>query len=534
MPEGQAPRRAVGVKGRPQACVTCRRRKKGCDLVRPSCGQCRKACIPCGGYTSTKPGGPQVDGSSSSSLASPSFRRTRETDSVPSTGASEACPAVTQSDVTSAASANHTSNRQLLASHKNPRQAGLAPSSPLSCEGTKAGIIGQFWDSYFPNSTTFPRGLFAFTFGGSLDAIQTHTAQSPALAKQMLAVALATANRSPTGEPWMMRESRRLYTDALRMAAQDIFAKGPDLEQQLVATRLFSLYESFFGRGQQDHEAQARSWLLHSNGETAIVTSNSPDTYATGRAHRLFLAGRHQIIMTALLQEKRTFLSDPIWKTAPWTYYPKTPRDHLLDIFVDIPSVLEGVKAMKAWKSEAKKAEYEYLLGRAVNNINTRLLAWHKQCAFPIVPADLVEELPERVTADLLAAAHVMTLYHCLTLRCNALHQNLSGAADLRIDDDHELYELTRASRLFGHPDAGLFRLHIATFPLITGLLLIEARGEGAYPAEKAALDSVLNSGYFESLKDFLVSMMPIQPTSMLNLGTRRRTAQKGGQGPDT
>jgi len=436
--------------------------------------------------------------------------------------------------VTSAASANHTSNRQLLASHKNPRQAGLAPSSPLSCEGTKAGIIGQFWDSYFPNSTTFPRGLFAFTFGGSLDAIQTHTAQSPALAKQMLAVALATANRSPTGEPWMMRESRRLYTDALRMAAQDIFAKGPDLEQQLVATRLFSLYESFFGRGQQDHEAQARSWLLHSNGETAIVTSNSPDTYATGRAHRLFLAGRHQIIMTALLQEKRTFLSDPIWKTAPWTYYPKTPRDHLLDIFVDIPSVLEGVKAMKAWKSEAKKAEYEYLLGRAVNNINTRLLAWHKQCAFPIVPADLVEELPERVTADLLAAAHVMTLYHCLTLRCNALHQNLSGAADLRIDDDHELYELTRASRLFGHPDAGLFRLHIATFPLITGLLLIEARGEGAYPAEKAALDSVLNSGYFESLKDFLVSMMPIQPTSMLNLGTRRRTAQKGGQGPDT
>uniref|UniRef100_A0A8H7NGK1 Zn(2)-C6 fungal-type domain-containing protein n=1 Tax=Bionectria ochroleuca TaxID=29856 RepID=A0A8H7NGK1_BIOOC len=39
-----------GVKGRPQACVTCSRRKKRCDLQRPSCGQCRKSCIPCGGY----------------------------------------------------------------------------------------------------------------------------------------------------------------------------------------------------------------------------------------------------------------------------------------------------------------------------------------------------------------------------------------------------------------------------------------------------------------------------------------------------
>ncbi|KAG9258358.1 uncharacterized protein F5Z01DRAFT_670079 [Emericellopsis atlantica] len=423
--------------------------------------------------------------------------------------------------------------RQLLAPRRVPRQAGLAPSSPLTYEGVKAGIIGQFWDSYFPNSTVFPRGLFAFTFGGSLDAMQTHTAQSPALAKQMLAIALATANRSRTGEPWMMSESRRLYADALRMAARDIFAKGPDLEQQLVASRLFSLYESFFGRGQQDHEGQARSWLLHGNGETAIVTSNSPDTYATGRAHRLFLAGRHQITMTALLQEKRTFLSEPIWKTAPWTYYPKTPRDHLLDIFADIPSILEGVKAMKAWESEAKKTEYRHLLGRAVNNVITRLLAWYEQYAFPIVPADLVEELPEHLSADLLAAAHVMSLYHCLTLRCNALCRNLGGAADPRIDDDHEFYELTRASRMFGHPDAGLFRHHIATFPLVTGLSHIMARGEGAYAAEKATLLSVLNSGYFESLKDFLVSMLHFQPTSMLNLGTQR-TAQKGGQSLDT
>ncbi|EPE10372.1 fungal transcriptional regulatory protein [Ophiostoma piceae UAMH 11346] len=40
----------VGVPGRSKACATCRRRKKGCDFQRPSCTQCLRAGLECGGY----------------------------------------------------------------------------------------------------------------------------------------------------------------------------------------------------------------------------------------------------------------------------------------------------------------------------------------------------------------------------------------------------------------------------------------------------------------------------------------------------
>ncbi|KAH6603181.1 zn2-c6 fungal-type dna-binding domain [Trichoderma cornu-damae] len=40
----------VGVPGRSKGCVTCRRRKKGCDKNVPSCHQCIRSGLQCGGY----------------------------------------------------------------------------------------------------------------------------------------------------------------------------------------------------------------------------------------------------------------------------------------------------------------------------------------------------------------------------------------------------------------------------------------------------------------------------------------------------
>ncbi|UNI24896.1 hypothetical protein JDV02_010615 [Purpureocillium takamizusanense] len=41
----------VGVPGRSKGCSTCRRRKKGCDRRLPSCSQCLRLGLPCGGYS---------------------------------------------------------------------------------------------------------------------------------------------------------------------------------------------------------------------------------------------------------------------------------------------------------------------------------------------------------------------------------------------------------------------------------------------------------------------------------------------------
>ncbi|KAL3958036.1 hypothetical protein ACCO45_008614 [Purpureocillium lilacinum] len=41
----------VGVPGRSKGCSTCRRRKKGCDRRLPSCSQCLRLGLACGGYS---------------------------------------------------------------------------------------------------------------------------------------------------------------------------------------------------------------------------------------------------------------------------------------------------------------------------------------------------------------------------------------------------------------------------------------------------------------------------------------------------
>ncbi|KAL5041618.1 hypothetical protein BDW71DRAFT_211954 [Aspergillus fruticulosus] len=55
----------------------------------------------------------------------------------------------------------------------------------------------------------------------------------------------------------------------------------------------------------------------------------------------------------------RSPLNDPEWKTVPWTYIAKTPKDLLTDIFVEIPSLLADL-------DELRTAEDAYMKGEAL------------------------------------------------------------------------------------------------------------------------------------------------------------------------
>ena len=46
------------------------------------------------------------------------------------------------------------------------------------------------------------------------------------------------------------------------------------------------------------------------------------------------------------LRRKRSGLSAPEWKTAPWSEIPKTPKDALMDIMVDLPGLMEQFDTM--------------------------------------------------------------------------------------------------------------------------------------------------------------------------------------------
>ncbi|KAL4981471.1 hypothetical protein BDW68DRAFT_183463 [Aspergillus falconensis] len=55
----------------------------------------------------------------------------------------------------------------------------------------------------------------------------------------------------------------------------------------------------------------------------------------------------------------RSPLNDPEWKTVPWTYIAKTPKDLLADIFMEIPSLLADL-------DELRTAEDAYMKGEAL------------------------------------------------------------------------------------------------------------------------------------------------------------------------
>lgn len=109
------------------------------------------------------------------------------------------------------------------------------------------------------------------------------------------------------------------------------------------------------GSGHKDIQTQAKSWVVHTFGEIAILAARGPEKYIYGHSHRLFIDGRLHLVsytsqdvtyktsnsltlksILAVHARKKSILGEHRWKSIPWSHYRKTPKDKLLDIFVDI------------------------------------------------------------------------------------------------------------------------------------------------------------------------------------------------------
>lgn len=421
-------------------------------------------------------------------------------------------------DSSSAALSRHQQKlRSRLIQQQHHHSVDPLHSGPLAVAATADNLISHFWSAYLPNSQPFPSSAFHITFGSSLPAVQAHLQSNSGLRHALLALGLTAVGQAHASKP-MLEQGFRTYSDALQNVARGLRHARGYSEEQLVATRLFGLYEALFGTELQSHAESARSWMLHSSGEAAILTANPPEAYIRGSAHSLFVAGRHHMALSALMHRKKTFLSEPVWKTVPWLENPKSSRDWLLDIMVDIPSVVEGIEVMKTWQDPHKRESYRRILRRATEDIMDRLLKWHKIHAVPIAPATLTEPLPPRLEPGMLANSHVMTLYHSTGIRMHNMHRSLAAVGSPafdRLDAAECCRQLVRGVRIFAHPDAGLFRLHIAPYPMSTALQYVNGAGADDMVEERLALWDVLNSRECFPVLQFILSMEPLQVASL-------------------
>ncbi|KAG9506415.1 hypothetical protein J7337_003398 [Fusarium musae] len=69
-----------------------------------------------------------------------------------------------------------------------------------------------------------------------------------------------------------------------------------------------------------------------------------PESYKEGIAHQLFADGRLHLIYPEIHNRKRSAFDTPGWKSIPWSTVPKTPKDELVDILLEIPGLLEDLE----------------------------------------------------------------------------------------------------------------------------------------------------------------------------------------------
>lgn len=119
----------------------------------------------------------------------------------------------------------------------------LTYSGTLSRSAEDGRLVGLFWEAYLPNSKPFPDdGAFQVTFSGSVNGMRKLARDNTGLQRALLALGLTTVGKRNQAE-WMLEAGFRVYGDALQETAKSIMPHRHWFPEQLLAIRLFSLYE---------------------------------------------------------------------------------------------------------------------------------------------------------------------------------------------------------------------------------------------------------------------------------------------------
>ncbi|KAK1830079.1 hypothetical protein QBC39DRAFT_354685 [Podospora conica] len=302
----------VGVPGRSKGCHTCRRRKKGCDFGRPTCARCRHAGIDCGGY---EPKRIFVHTDPASKMSKGKVLPNSPAAAVTGDGDSPVSPA------------------------PHPE---VALSASLTRSADRIGSIATLWELQYLKEHA---GELAKIVGINQFQDKPIFQQSPSLQQSLLAVCLASIGRQNRIE-WITQRGRQLYGASIKTlsaALSRLPPSTPPSDAMLVTTRLLAFHELISGETiKGHHEVPAvHAWPTHRMGEVALLAARSPDTFVEGPSHDIFSDARFMCTVAATVTRQGTILSDPDWKTIPWSKRAKTARDLLIDIFVDLPLLLQ-------------------------------------------------------------------------------------------------------------------------------------------------------------------------------------------------
>ncbi|KAK4107928.1 hypothetical protein N656DRAFT_784690 [Canariomyces notabilis] len=349
-----------------------------------------------------------------------------------------------------------------------------------------------------------------YTNGGWTVAVPKLYNSSPVIRRIMLAVC-RTMEGQASGRERDREEGLRYYTSSLSTMAGALRNPGKvDHAVLVVAARLFSMYEVHCGHNSLDLLAQAENWRKHIQGELALIMSRPPETYASGYLHQLWVDGRLHLASCFLQMRKRAPMSDRDWMTIPWQTIPKTPKDLLVDILIATTGLLEDYDILGAQKDPNLYEALRQELVQTCWRLDAELALWVNTAHFGDANRAL-EVLNAPFSIDVLAAAHIMSIYWCACIvTYSTLRDLLSPSEIARLPPytDPRTYfrSIADVVTVMLHPSSGIFGAQLTYFPAVIVMAYIRPVG-GGDEAEAIIFNAYRRAGKDEIVESFLTSL---------------------------
>ncbi|KAL8647505.1 MAG: hypothetical protein Q9210_005518 [Variospora velana] len=485
----------VGVPGRSEGCKTCRRRKKGCDLRRPACGNCIRARLTCEGYA----------------------RQWTFVENEP----------VARGDGTAVVAKRHP-----------PKSTPLRfLPHDLSRTAFETQSLSFFWDLYFPaNERTVPRSRkVGINFSNWTLAVRKLDLNDSALRPALLALCLARIGESNNDRP-VSEQSIKLYGTALKemnLALRDSVRVQTD--ELLAAGKLMAGYEMFHGSTMPNPAARGINWRNHTDGVIKLLEIRGPRQNTTQDAHMLFLDTRLSAILAAIISRKPNFFAIPLWQALPFDGGEKDLSDALFDVMATLPFLLQEFDQLGACPNPVEVNSRGIQLWYRCRATDRALQQWYASLNSKVPqplpsairpPADRADS-PDRddnffcFEESDYALATTLALYWAT---CNLLHSlchaayayfRSSGLSEYaqelpeHIDPHHSAVCIAQSVGYFIRPEMGILGPQLISFPMGVALMYFMASDNPKADEERQRLSESIGqlSEVGLSLGTFLTSL---------------------------
>ncbi|KAG5964130.1 hypothetical protein E4U57_005577 [Claviceps arundinis] len=301
---------------RTQGCLTCRQRKVKCDQRRPACDRCKRGMHRCLGYddaflfvNQALPGTQELPSKKSASQLKEYWNQQlgvavrRKEDHVDSPA-----PMISLAGFKDNIIISHFVSNLRIGFEQKPANMSDAPTMRAAME------------SYGKQTTAYVSGLgvaeLYFSRIHKVSQLTTHAAG--------------------------------LYGDALAGLRSDL----QQMKQHFSRSRAFlGLWTAYF---LSLYELISSSrvdgmWLQHARGVASLIYLLGPEAFQSPSANALYEVKRPFLAISHFVMRKHCFLEFEEWKLQPWAHQPesKLPGSLLMDVFVDIPGIVEDADRLK-------------------------------------------------------------------------------------------------------------------------------------------------------------------------------------------